>query len=256
MAPGYGRERAGGIPYLTQWKLVRSAIEHENTLKSHRVTWFLATQLFLFTGFTSVFVEAIKTDFLLGSHKVYGILMVISSLGVYACVLAWANLRAAQKMIVRLHNWWLCHCHPRGNNLKSWIFLAKYGEGQRGLPPVNGMFTSKLHIVFDEIGLPKALAVFWGFLMAASTVMILQKRYGVFPLASLHALALLGIILFARTKSSVRRWLNAPDSTNVSEIVLLAQKLGIDQASEPGVRDTVVDILSQNPGPPDACTPN
>jgi hypothetical protein len=62
---------------LAQWKLVRSAIEHENTLVSHRVSWFLATQLFLFAGFSSIFVKAVEKDLLLGSVKVYRAFVVI-----------------------------------------------------------------------------------------------------------------------------------------------------------------------------------
>jgi len=136
------------IPFLTQWRLVRSAIEHENTLKSHRVTWFLATQLFLFTGFTSIFVEAV-----------------------------WVNLRAAQKMIARLQNWWLIHCRNTSNDLEGWIMSVKYGKGQQSFPPVNGIFTSNMHVIFDEIQLPVALAAFWLVLFMVTTIIVFQKRF-------------------------------------------------------------------------------
>lgn len=244
------------IPFLTQWRLVRSAIEHENTLKSHRVTWFLATQLFLFTGFTSIFVEAVKNDSLFRSYKVYTVLLVVFSLGIYACILAWANLRAAQKMIVRLHNWWLRHCHHIRDDLESWLYFAKYGEGQSNLPPVNGMFTSKLHVIFDEIGLPKALAAFWVFLFAVTTAMVLHRRHGVFPLASLHALALIAIVVFVRAKRKVSSWLESPDPLNVDQIVLMAKNLRLEEASALDAHKKVVEILCRDPGRRDASNPN
>ena len=165
------------IPFLTQWRLVRSAIEHENTLKSHRVTWFLATQLFLFTGFTSIFVEAVKSDYLFRSFKVYAALVIIFLMGIYVCVLAWVNLRAAQKMIARLQNWWLIHCRNTSNDLEGWIMSVKYGKGQQSFPPVNGIFTSNMHVIFDEIQLPVALAAFWLVLFMVTTIIVFQKRF-------------------------------------------------------------------------------
>jgi hypothetical protein len=184
-------------PFLTQWSLVRSAIEHENTLKSHRVTWLLATQLFLFTGFTSIFVEAVKNDSLFRSLRVYAVLLIVFFAGVYVCILAWANIRAAQKMIARLQNWWLIHCHGTSEDpLSEWILSAKYGDGQTSFPPVNGIFTSNLHIIFDEARLPVALAIVWIILFFATTVIVLYKRDGYHPAISTAALASVVIILF------------------------------------------------------------
>ena len=38
-------------PDVTAWKLARSAIEHENNLINHRLTWFFSAQAFLLTVF-------------------------------------------------------------------------------------------------------------------------------------------------------------------------------------------------------------
>jgi len=46
-------------PDITAWKLARSAIEHENNLVNHRMTWFFSSQAFLLTAF---FVVASYSD--------------------------------------------------------------------------------------------------------------------------------------------------------------------------------------------------
>ncbi|CAE6713977.1 hypothetical protein [Paraburkholderia haematera] len=43
-------------PHIVAWKLARSAIEHENSLVNHRMTWFLLSQAFLFSAFVGVFI--------------------------------------------------------------------------------------------------------------------------------------------------------------------------------------------------------
>ena len=231
------------IPFLTQWRLVRSAIEHENTLKSHRVTWFLATQLFLFTGFTSIFVEAVKSDYLFRSLKVYAALVIIFLMGIYVCVLAWANLLAAQKMIKRLQNWWLIHCYDTNNDttnndkFQKWIFSVKYGTGQKYFPPVNGIFTSNMHMVFDEIQLPVALAAFWLILFFITTTIVLQKRMGWCPLDSCRLLIYMGVLLFDCLRKKIKEWLKATSPRNSSEFGLIGQKLNlIDDPSDPNVK--------------------
>jgi hypothetical protein len=231
------------ITFLTQWRLVRSAIEHENTLKSHRVTWFLATQLFLFTGFTSIFVEAVKSDFLFRSLKVYAALVIIFLMGIYVCVLAWVNLRAAQKMIARLQNWWLIHCYDTTNDttnndkFQKWIFSVKYGTGQNYFPPVNGIFTSNMHMVFDEIQLPVALAAFWLILFFITTTIVLQKRMGLCHLYYAFLLIYMGLMLFFVLEEKIKEWLKATSPRNSREFGLIAQKLKlIDDPSDPNVK--------------------
>lgn len=220
-------------PFLSQWKLVRSAIEHENTLKSHRVTWLLATQLFLFTGFTSIFVEAVKNDHLFRSLRVYAVLFIVFFAGVYVCVLAWASIRAAQKMIARLQNWWLIHCHGTIKDpLSEWILSAKYGKGQTSFPPVNGIFTSKLHLYFDEALLPVALASFWIILFFATTVIFLHRRFGFHPVDSTVILAMAGITLLAMAIVFYRQALKRTSSRNAKELARIIRAKGLACACE------------------------
>jgi hypothetical protein len=234
------------ITFLTQWRLVRSAIEHENTLKSHRVTWFLATQLFLFTGFTSIFVEAVKSDFLFRSLKVYAALVIIFLMGIYVCVLAWVNLRAAQKMIARLQNWWLIHCRNTSNDLEGWIMSVKYGKGQQSFPPVNGMFTSNMHVIFDEIQLPVALAAFWLVLFIVTTIIVFQKRFEAcktnnfacfFPPAIVILMILVILTLCCWHWKKIKKRLKNTNARSSKEFGLIGKKLKlIDDPLDPQVK--------------------
>ncbi|MEB3301369.1 MAG: hypothetical protein VKN56_05295 [Cyanobacteriota bacterium] len=251
-------EPAEEIQFLTQWRLVRSAIEHENTLKSHRVTWFLATQLFLFTGFTSIFIEAVKNDSLFRSLKVYSVLAIIFLLGIYVCILAWTSLCAAQKMIARLQNWWLIHCHNTSDNWKDWILSAKYGTGQKSFPPVNGIFTSNMHIIFDETYLPVALALFWSILFLMSTLMVFHKRFEAPNLSYLIPLLALIAILLVVTVSrkrevmnwmrarSIVKFLRATNDRKSDELARILEKRGKGKYDSEVLRKAVKNLLDDD----------
>jgi hypothetical protein len=241
--------------FLPQWKLVRSAIEHENTLKSHRVTWFLATQLFLVTGFSSIFVEAIKNNSLFMSLKVYAALFIIVFLGIYACVLAWANLNAAEKSIARLHVWWLIHCHDSEMKLSEWIYYAKYGLSQKNYPPVNGMFTSNLHMSFGESQLPKALAMFWLALLLGTTAIFFREKHKVSYLHSSLVLFLLVSIAVWAYIGAIKPWLAAPSSRTVKELEYIAKKLNLKEASNVDLHQEIKQFLRKHPLDESAASP-
>ncbi|HEX7408108.1 MAG TPA: hypothetical protein VF515_10745, partial [Candidatus Binatia bacterium] len=50
-------------PEIVDWKRVRLAIEHENTLTNSRVTWLLYAQGFLLGAYMLVFTASTKQDF-------------------------------------------------------------------------------------------------------------------------------------------------------------------------------------------------
>ncbi len=162
---------------LAQWKLVRSAIEHENTLVSNRVTWLLATQLFLFAGYSSIYAQALQKDRLFGSVKVYASFLIISCIGIYICILAWANLRAAQRMIGRLRDWWIRHYPQDALSEDDWIKSIQEYSSEKRFPPVNGIFTERLHELFGEMRLPTVIATCWLLLLALTTVLFIRSRY-------------------------------------------------------------------------------
>jgi hypothetical protein len=232
-------------PNLTQWRLVRSAIEHENTLKSHRITWFLATQLFLFTGFTSIFVEAVKNDYLFKSLKVYFALVIIFLMGTYVCILAWASLRAAEKMITRLQSWWLIHCHGARDDLRELLHSLKYGSGQASFPPVNGIFTSNLHVVFDEKRLPVAIAAFWLILFYMVTIILLQKRCETPPLYGAICLASVTFLLFLFARRPIDRWLKDTSPKSAKNLLCLLRL--VDSRYDAETESDIAEIFNSPP---------
>jgi hypothetical protein len=164
---------------LSQWKLVRSAIEHENTLINYRISWLLATQLFLFAVFSSIFVEAIKNEKLFMSTKVYIAFAIITSIGFYVCILALASLCAAQKMINRLRDWWLVHYSEYDKDEVAWINSIKLFKDESKFPPVNGIFTENLHEWFNVERLPSAIAACWLLLLALTSSIFAKIRHKV-----------------------------------------------------------------------------
>jgi hypothetical protein len=100
----------GGANDLELYKLARAQIEHENTLVSHRITWFLTLQGFLFTA---VFLTAAG---LLDPNKAamdpigrrylavaIGMLCLV---GIGSSVACFLLVRAAYKQIDVVNSWW------------------------------------------------------------------------------------------------------------------------------------------------------
>jgi hypothetical protein len=219
-----------GQESLAQWKLVRSAIEHENTLISHRVTWFLATQLFLFAGFSSIFVKAIEKDSLFGSAKVYSAFVIISCIGIWICILAWANMRAAGKMIGRLRDWWIMNCHPKNKDFEKWRQSVQF-NGTKSLPPVNGMFTDNLLVCFSEKRLPAAIAMCWLLLLVMTTGTFIHRRPELFTpcvLLIMTFIALPTVASLEFIRREVQQWLVSDNIELKQELIDLHEKIHND----------------------------
>lgn len=87
------------------WKRVRLAIEHENGLTNHRLTWLFTSQGFLFTAF-ALALNAWKTSPAAGKESYPALLTVIAFLAVSVCLLIWRGLIDAQIQLRRLDRWW------------------------------------------------------------------------------------------------------------------------------------------------------
>jgi hypothetical protein len=213
---------------LAQWKLVRSAIEHENTLVSHRVTWFLATQLFLFAGFSSIFVKAVEKDLLFGSAKVYSAFVVISCIGIWICILAWANMRAAGKMMGRLRDWWIMNYHPKDEDFEAWRQSVQFFGITKSFPPINGVFTDNLLEYFGEKRLPAAIAMCWLLLLVLTTLFFIQRRPQlvnsfVFGMVTTIAIEIVLVLFFKR--KTVEQWLKSDNTRLRQELIELHDKI-------------------------------
>ena len=115
---------------------------------------------------------------------------------------------------------------------------VKYGMGQESFPPVNGIFTSNMHVIFDQIQLPVALAAFWLVLFIVTTIIFLQKRFEACkinnfdPACWLPLVIVIGIILAIPTlccwhwKEIKRRFKNT-NTRSSKEFGVIGKKLGL-----------------------------
>ncbi len=94
---------------IVDWKRVRSAIEHENELTNHRLTWMLNSQAFLFAAFALTFQASTKKDVAESFLPFYKyVLAGISVTGILAAAYLASGLAAAQRQHEELEKWWAC----------------------------------------------------------------------------------------------------------------------------------------------------
>lgn len=92
---------------IVDWKRVRSAIEHENELTNHRLTWMLNSQAFLFAAFALTFQSSAKDDVSPSALPLFKyVLAGISSVGILSALYLSSGLAAAHKQHNQLRDWW------------------------------------------------------------------------------------------------------------------------------------------------------
>jgi hypothetical protein len=194
---------------ISKWKLARSAIEHENTLKSHRATWFLTTQLSLFAVFATLFIKFVENNNNLRAIRFIAPLFLVCAIGMYTSILAWANIRAAAKTIKRIHDWWLqYYCPSQDPDLsKTWIESVKLGKEEDRFPPISGIFTKNLYILLDETKPPLATAVTWLMLFLFTSITFISSRFNQRPIYAVLIVYFLLLILYLLLKIILVPWL-------------------------------------------------
>lgn len=99
------------------WKRVRAAIEHENTLVNHRLSWLFSSQAFLFTAFTVLFNTwknsqtvqsgiANPTIDIATKNQFLFLLILIALIGFFICLFIQRGLNAAEDHLQELDKWW------------------------------------------------------------------------------------------------------------------------------------------------------
>jgi hypothetical protein len=99
-------------PHIVAWKLARSAVEHENSLVNHRMTWFLLSQAFLFSAFVGVFsapqtamanLEPLR-QFLLAAVGLFAVYVcLVTHDGLYRAFVALNNVTDGYESLIRRH---------------------------------------------------------------------------------------------------------------------------------------------------------
>jgi len=90
------------------YKLARSQIEHENTLISQRITWYLTLQGLLFTAFFVALGQIWDAKFPppLRPHLAFAVWMLML-VGASSSIVCYLLIRAAYRQIDAVQDWWL-----------------------------------------------------------------------------------------------------------------------------------------------------
>lgn len=101
-------------PDIVAWKLARSAIEHENLLVNHRMTWFLGIQAFLFSAFVLIFLAWYKAELKTFEPLMAPLLAVVGLFAGYVCLVTHDGLKRAFLATgnITLQYKRLCFAHP------------------------------------------------------------------------------------------------------------------------------------------------
>jgi hypothetical protein len=92
---------------IVNWKRVRSALEHENLLVNHRLTWLLSSQAFLFAAFAIIFQESAKNDVDPNRRVLYQFILAgLSITGVLVAFYIQRPIRTAEIQHENLVKWW------------------------------------------------------------------------------------------------------------------------------------------------------
>jgi|SRR5689334_6706485 len=101
-------------PEIVNWKRVRAAIEHENTLTNNRFTWLLSSQAFLFAAFALMFQASTKNDVVDTLRPFYKYVFAVFALtGILAALFLSLGLLAAQHQHDALVQWWNDHTNEQ-----------------------------------------------------------------------------------------------------------------------------------------------
>lgn len=86
------------------WKRVRAAIEHENTVINHRLTWFFTLQ-----GILIASVGFVLKDLRAAGRPDFGLVFILflsAGIGLLLCLTIYTILRDARHQIDQLDRWW------------------------------------------------------------------------------------------------------------------------------------------------------
>ena len=151
------------------------AIEHENTLVNHRITWLLTSQGFIVAGIVAVVNEAMKPE---GVNKLVAciITIVFSLVSFFISLAIHRSLEEADIQLDHLDKWWYSHWaknieweDERWDNPETWKTVIELSR-KDGHPEIQGKRRDKIsgvgQITFRHVA--KLLQFIWLLLLFAS----------------------------------------------------------------------------------------
>jgi len=148
------------------WKRLRSAIEHENTLTNHRITWLVSSQSFLFAAFIlAVNQWAKKNEIYDEALYVYPLVMcVIATAGVITCWLTYQSLCHGDQQLKFLDQWW--HIGKDWNSCTDTDVIGIKGKNGRQAvsmshPPLQGSSKSRIDKYLGTDKMPIYFLIIW-----------------------------------------------------------------------------------------------
>ncbi len=126
---------------LINWRRVRSAIEHENTLVNHRVTWLLLSQAALLAAFASLYAKWLElsggSSGTLVDSYIPVPLSLVAILGLVICFNLRVSLRNAATQLNRLTKWWYAIPFQLLEEKKKDEAHEAYDDAHKSHPPLH-----------------------------------------------------------------------------------------------------------------------
>ncbi|GBE93183.1 hypothetical protein [Nostoc cycadae] len=166
---------------IVDWKRVRSAIEHEDQLTNHRVTWMLTSQGFLFAAFALVFQASTKTDVQYELRAFYQYLLSgLAATGIFVSLYLRLALRAAEIQTEILRGWW----------------VERIGERYKNHPPISGTPPNWLLRMLPFSSFPILFVLSWIIFVLIVLLDFIKPYANTIGTFSLLLTLILGLVIF------------------------------------------------------------
>ena len=152
--PNLQVESNSPIPAIDYYRIFRGQIEHEDNLNSQRLSWFVASQSFLFTAYAIV-VTNLRSGglpWVEGQERL--LTQLIPVMALITCLLIYVTILAGAIAIANLRRFYHVHQLPQIDKL----------------PPVQGYRLTQLFGQAGPLLLPPAFVIIWLILLARGWV--------------------------------------------------------------------------------------
>lgn len=138
--PDLVTESSSAIRPVEAYQIIRSQIEHEDNLNSQRLSWFVASQAFLFTAYAIVITNLNSRALPRVDRQEHLLVMLIPAMALLVCALIYATILAGTLAMTNLRKHYQSKMHTVVDLLppvQGYRLTQFFGQaGPLGLPPV------------------------------------------------------------------------------------------------------------------------